>query len=90
LASVFPSVHLYPSGDGEVIAIATAAPAPEKDVLASRAAALQERYKFRFPLPELLARRSDKKPSQKGELLTDDFAPVNLYDTIGERRGRKK
>jgi spermidine synthase len=90
LASVFPSVHLYPSGDGEVIAIATAAPAPDKDVLASRAAALQERYKFRFPLPDLLASRSDKKPSQKGELLTDDFAPVNLFDTIGERRGRKK
>jgi spermidine synthase len=90
LASVFPSVHLYPSGDGEVIAIATAAPAPDQEVLASRAASLQERYKFRFSLPELLARRSDKKPSQKGELLTDDFAPVNLYDTIGERRGRKK
>ena len=37
-----------------------------------------------------VARRTDKKPSQKGELLTDDFAPVNLYDTIGERIGRKK
>jgi spermidine synthase len=90
LAAVFPSVHLYPSGEGEVIAVVTAAPAPEKDVLASRAAALQERYKFRFPLPELVARRSDRKPSQKGELLTDDFAPVNLYDTIGDRKGRKK
>jgi spermidine synthase len=90
LAAVFPSVHLYPSGEGEVIAVVTAAPEPAQDVLASRAAALQERYKFRFPLPELIARRSDKKPTQKGELLTDDFAPVNLYDTIGDRKGRKK
>ena len=90
LASVFPSVHLYPSGEGEVIAIVTAAPAPDDETLQRRAAALQEGHKFRFPLPQLLARRTDRRPVQKGELLTDDFAPVNLYDTIGERRGRKK
>jgi spermidine synthase len=90
LASVFASVHLYPSGDGEVIAIATAAPAPDVETLAGRAALLQERHKFRFALPQLLERRSERKPAQKGELLTDDFSPVNLYDTIGERRGRKK
>ncbi len=90
LASVFASVHLYPSGEGEVIAVATAAPAPDVETLASRAAALQERHKFRFALPQLLERRSERKPAQKGELLTDDFSPVNLYDTIGERRGRKK
>ena len=90
LASVFGSVHLYPSGEGEVIAIATAGPAPDVETLASRAATLQERHKFRFALPQLLERRSERKPAQKGELLTDDFSPVNLYDTIGERRGRKK
>jgi spermidine synthase len=90
LASVFASVHLYPSGEGEVIAIATAAPAPDVETLAGRAALLQERHKFRFALPQLLERRSERKPAQKGELLTDDFSPVNLYDTIGERRGRKK
>jgi spermidine synthase len=90
LGSVFGDVHLYPSGEGETIAIVTAGPPPDAETLASRAAALQERHNFRFPLPQLLARRSEKKPSQKGELLTDDFAPVNLYDTIGERRGRKK
>jgi len=90
LGSVFPNVHLYPSGEGEVIAVVTAQPAPDEETLARRAAELQERYKFRFALPQLLARRSDKKPTQKGELLTDDFAPVNLYDTIGDRKGRKK
>jgi spermidine synthase len=90
LASVFPTVHLYPSGEGEVIAIVTAPPAPDDETLQRRAAALQERHNFRFALPQLLARRTDRRPAQKGELLTDDFAPVNLYDTIGERRGRKK
>jgi spermidine synthase len=89
LASVFPSVHLYPSGEGEMIAVVTTSPAPDNETLARRAAALQERHKFRYALPELLARRTDRRPAQKGELLTDDFAPVNLYDTIGERRKKK-
>jgi spermidine synthase len=90
LAAVFPSVHLYPSGDAEVIAVATAAPAPDNELLARRAAALQERYNFRFPLPQLLARRTAMPSTRQGELITDDFAPVNLYDTIGERQRRRK
>ena len=89
LASVFASVHVYPSGEGEVAAVVTAAPAPDNETLARRAAALQEHHKFRYALPELLARRTDRRPAQKGELLTDDFAPVNLYDTMGERRKKK-
>ena len=46
----------------------------------------------RFPLTDLLARRMENPRSQAegGELLTDDFAPVNLYDTIGNERQRKK
>jgi spermidine synthase len=90
LAAVFPSVHLYPSGEGEVIAVVTASSAPDGDSLERRAAALQERYKFRFPLPQLLARRIAMPSTREGELLTDDFAPVNLYDTIGERARRRK
>ena len=91
LAAVFPSVHLYPSGEGEVIAIVTAvARARQRDAGAPRRGAAGAPQVPLRRCRELLARRSDRKPSQKGELLTDDFAPVNLYDTIGERRGRKK
>jgi spermidine synthase len=90
LRTVFPSVHLYPSGAGEMITVVTAEPAPDDATLASRAASLQEKFGFRFPLPALLARRTDKSgTTQTGELLTDDFAPVNLYDTMGERRQKK-
>src|SRR3954463_15427577 len=81
LRTVFPSVHLYPSGAGEVQTVVTAEPAPDDATLASRAASLQEKFGFRFPLPALLARRTDNSgTTQTGELLTDDFAPVNLYD----------
>ena len=87
LRAVFPSVHLYPSARARSIVVATAEPAPDDAALAARAAALQEKHGFRFPLPALLARRSEKDgTTQTGELLTDDFAPVNLYDTIGEKR----
>jgi hypothetical protein len=37
-----------------------------------------------------MTRRNDRpNTTQSGELLTDDFAPVNVYDTMGERRKKK-
>jgi spermidine synthase len=90
LRSVFPGVHLYPTRLGETIAVATAEPAPGEATLAARATALQEKFGFRYRLPELHARRTEKSgTTQVGELITDDFAPVNLYDTIGEQRKKK-
>jgi spermidine synthase len=89
LAAVFPAVHLYPSGQGEVAVVVTAGPAPEDAVLASRAAALQQRYGFRFPLPQLLARRVAHPSLAQAELLTDDFAPVDLYNATGRDQKRK-
>jgi len=90
LRAVFPGVHLYPSGQGEMITVVTAEPAPDKTTLAERAKRLQEQFRFRFELPALLARRTEKSGAmQTGELLTDDFAPVNLYDTMGEKRKKK-
>jgi spermidine synthase len=92
LGEVFPTLELYPTGSGEVIAIASMSPAPDKEALASRAAALQERYKFRHPLTDALKRRMENPRAQaaQGELITDDFAPVNLYDAIGRERPRRK
>jgi spermidine synthase len=92
LAAVFPGLDLYPSGLGEVTAVATATSAPDPATLAVRAIALQERYGFRFPLPDLLKRRLADPLAQaaRGDLITDDFAPVNVYDTIGNDRARRK
>jgi spermidine synthase len=90
LRAVFGSVHLFPTDQGEVIVVVMADPAPEVDALAQRAVALQEKFGFRFPLPKLLERRTEKSgTTQPGELLTDDFAPANVYDTMGERRRKK-
>jgi predicted membrane-bound spermidine synthase len=90
LHAVYPSVHVYPSGAGEAITVVTAEPAPDPATLGDRATALQEKFGFRYTLPSLLARRDDNyNVRQTGELLTDDFAPVSIYDTIGEKRGKK-
>ena len=51
---------------------------------------MQAKYKFRFPLPKLLAQRNDKIDTSRAELLTDDFAPVNLYDEIGREQRKRK
>jgi spermidine synthase len=92
LAEVFPIVDLYPSGVGEVIMTVSADAAFDRTVLAARADALQERYKFRFPLPAILKQRMSDPMAQArdGVLVTDDFAPVNLYDTIGKPKPRRK
>lgn len=90
LGSVFPSVQLFPSGEGEVIMVATPQPAAADNVLASRATALQESYKLRFALSDLLAKRVGHPSLHQAELLTDDFAPVNLYGAIGKNQRIKK
>ncbi len=92
LGTVFPGLHLYPTGLGEVISVATPVPAPDDETLARRAAALQERHGFRFPLPQLLKRRMEKPEpaAAKGDVITDDFAPADVYDVMGERRRRQR
>jgi spermidine synthase len=91
LGDVFPTLDLYPSGVGEVIMVGTGRPADALG-LESRAAALQEKYNFRFPLPDMLKRRMANPASQMagGEIITDNFAPVNYYDTLGKARPKKK
>jgi spermidine synthase len=90
LRAVFPTVDLYPSGEGEVIAVVTRGPGPDRQTLAARADALQQRFGFRFPLPTLLARYSEKVDASQGVLLTDDFAPADLYNALRESRRRKR
>ena len=90
LNEVFPGVHLYPTGEGEVIMVATAQAAPADDALQERATALQQKHGFRYPLPGLMAKRIAQPVLDKAELLTDDFAPVNLYDSIGREQKKRK
>ena len=90
LGEVFPTVDLYSTRQGEVIAVTSAQSTPDKAGLDARAVALQERYAFRFPLPSLVKERMKDPKAQAagGVLITDDFAPVDVYNETGNRRRR--
>jgi len=81
LQTVFANVDLYRSGIGEVAVVATDAPRTVAAV-ERRAAELQEKYGFRYALPDVIAQRSALDPGA-GEVLTDDFAPVDVYVARG-------
>jgi spermidine synthase len=91
LSEVFPALDLYPTGLGETIAVATLAPL-DRETLERKAKALQEGQGFRFPLPQILTRRMNNPQSQaaKGDIITDDFAPADVYDVMGKDPRRKK
>jgi len=82
-------VHLYPTGEGEVIAVGTLQPRSDEDV-ARRGAELQKKFKFRYPLPELLKKRQDNVDVAQGVILTDDFAPADLYNALRNTRAKRK
>lgn len=79
LARVFPTVHTY-GEQGNVIIVATKTDAPDA-LLRQRATALQRQKGFRYPLPSLYEQRSSLS-LDLGEVLTDDFAPANLFESI--------
>jgi spermidine synthase len=93
LRAVFPTVDVYPvyqdKYERQMIAVASAAGSSDPDALMRHATALQTRHKLRFPLPELVKQREDKSAAPGGVLLTDDFAPVNLYEVMPATRKRK-
>jgi spermidine synthase len=91
LKAVFDAVDLYHSGEEEVIAIGRIDPTADAQTLMQKAAAAQERYKFRFDVSKLVtAMRIEFPKEMKGEVLTDDFAPVNVFDSFGRRYRRTK
>jgi spermidine synthase len=91
LKTVFDRIDVYHAGgDWGVSVMAPRDPVADAETLMQRAAAAQERYKFRFDVAKLAgAWRMEFPKELKGELLTDDFAPVNVYDSYGRRYQRK-
>jgi len=94
LKLVFGQLDFFNSGDEaiEATSVIVTAPLDPSDAAetARKAAAAQERYHFRFDVSRLLAERRMATPSEaKGEVLTDDFAPANVYDAYGRRYRRQ-
>jgi predicted membrane-bound spermidine synthase len=83
LNAVFPTVDVYPAwsqpNEAQAIAVAIPAPRPAAEGLMQHAVALQTEYRFRYPLPDLVGKRVTELDSKGADVLTDDFAPAELY-----------
>ena len=81
LTAVFQNVEFYVAG-GNVVTVAYDGPQRTEVELRVQGEALQEKYGFRYTLPDLLTARRflGQKPTE--EPLTDDFAPVELLRAI--------
>ena len=59
--------------------MAASPPRPAGERLMQRAVALQAQYHFRYPLTDLVGKRVTELPARGADVLTDDFAPADLY-----------
>jgi spermidine synthase len=83
LRAVFPTVDVYPewtdSNEAQAIAVAAPSSRPDAESLMQRAVALQQQYHFRYSLSALVGKRITEWDSEGADVLTDDFAPADLY-----------
>ena len=94
LKLVFDNLDFFASGDPTVdetnVIVFGRSDAASEDQQRQQAAAAQQRYKFHFDLSQLIAARRIPAPkAANGEVFTDDFAPVNVYDALGRRYRRQ-
>src|ERR1700756_5650309 len=94
LKLAFDTLDFFNSGDPTIKATSVIVTAPldpvSKEETGQRAAAAQERYRFRFDVTRLVEERRFQPPAgTKGEILTDDYAPANVFDAYGRRYRRE-
>jgi spermidine synthase len=94
LKLAFETLDFFASGDPTVEMTSVIVTAPLDPVTtaetAQRAAAAQERYRFRYDVGKLVGERRMQPPTGvKGEILTDDYAPANVFDSYGRRFRRE-
>ena len=86
LRAVFPMVDVFPdwrdTNGAQSIIVAAPGARPGTEALMRRAVTLQEQLHFRYPLPDLVNARVTDQSAEGSEVLTDDFAPVNLYEMM--------
>jgi spermidine synthase len=87
MREAFPNLEFFPA-EGNIVVVAYDGPARPQAEVAQAAQALQDRYRFRYPLPELLTGRRQLGEQVQGRVLTDDFAPVEALRAM-ERHNRK-
>jgi len=90
LRVAFDNIDFYRSGEEEVIVIGRLDAMSDAERL-QRAADAQQRYKFRLDMAQLAGAKTLEAPkAPRGAVLTDDFAPADVYGAAGRRYRRDK
>jgi predicted membrane-bound spermidine synthase len=89
LSEVFGEVVTIPAA-GAIITIVRNGPALSEVALRGRAAERQARYRFRYDLRYLLDWRKAIAVDPAARILTDDFAPVNLYRSVRKSNRKRR
>jgi spermidine synthase len=89
LRRIFKTIEVYEWGGNAIVLTRHLPPLPAEAKLAM-ARERQAQFKFRYDLVSLLKDEVKREPAADARVLTDDFAPVNLYDSIDVGRTRKK
>src|SRR6202167_4409440 len=94
LKLVFDNLDFFDSGDQTIdesnVIVFGRLDAASEEQQRQQAAAAERRYNFQFDLSHLVsARRLATPKAANGEVFTDDFAPVNVYDALGRRYRRQ-
>lgn len=84
LRRTFKTIEVYEWSGNAIVLVRLVPPATPAERLA-KAEARQAQYKFRYGLPTLL-KDEVKVQFKEARALTDDFAPVQLYDSIESKR----
>jgi len=95
LKLVFDNLDFFDSGNPTVeetnVIVFGRLDAASEEQQRQQAAAAQQHYKFHFDLAQLIAARRIATPkAANGEVFTDDFAPVNVYDALSRRYRRQQ
>jgi spermidine synthase len=94
LQRAFDHLDFFNSGDATLdmtsVIVLASLDASSVAETAQKATAAQSRYKFRFDVARLVqARRIATPGAAKGEVLTDDYAPADVFDAYGRRQRRQ-
>jgi spermidine synthase len=88
LRRTFKTIEVY-EWSGNAIVLARLLPPMTAEERLARAKERQAQYKFRYDLLPLLKDEA-RVEVKEARLLTDDFAPVNLYDSIESQKRTKR
>jgi len=89
LTAVFGHVETVPAA-GSIITLVRNGPPLSVFDATKRAETLQAKHKFRYDLRILMQGRRKMGIGPRARVLTDDFAPVNLYDSIKKSNKKQK